>query len=421
MARIENHCQNKTQSHSKAEAKNNNPSLQPGDIEIINEVVRVYDAIMKDEDSTPLPHLANSIKLDDRQVIKFFLWGIIEKYGNAFVLIQPVMRPRRDSTGNTNGFLRPVRKVAEAVEKKAAISDEANSENREERMNEVINENATSGANAIGSQVGKKRSRRSKADPSNTFVRRSEVKEEGSSSLSGSSLTDKLDVDTPAANTMNNASNAPLPVERNIGMGGNEQGVLVGGMDEVEDCGGSSGMIYSIVGHTIPRSPPAASDTIANIRNEARLSRPRIRLLLTPEHLRTRQIDMMLISPGSIAPPLIQPGHRNSSLPQYPRAVQMVTCFPPFPPPGTYAQMRTNGGPLSPYHAFMQSNVSSQRIGDGMADSRSTGNAITTTFPPPFNPFYRPTASYRSPYGPLSIPDAINEDRRGSNSKQLPL
>ncbi|KAB8289487.1 hypothetical protein EYC80_010649 [Monilinia laxa] len=389
------------------------------------------------------------------------------------------MRPRRDSTGNTNGFVRPVRKVAEAIEKKAAISDGANSENGEERTNEVTNENMTSGANTSGSPVGKKRSRRSKADPSNTFVRRSsrrvggsveriddlvlnevlgENKEEGSSSLSGSSLSDRVDVDTPTANTMNNASNAPSPVEQNIILGGNEQGVSVGGMDEVEDHGGSNGMIYSIVGHTIPRSPPAASDTIANIPNEARLSRPRIKLLLTPRasanktnrHDPRRLSPKLLPAPSTppkntnfgpssslyLLPPSTPPNHMNNArriaqVPFPPASTSWPsqflapaisssntngTSFPPFPPPGTYAPMRTNGGPLSPYQEFMQSNVSSPRIGNGMPDSRSTGNAMTTTFPPPFNPFYPPTASYRSPYGPLFIPDAINQDRHGSNS-----
>lgn len=489
---------------------------------------------MKDEDPTPLPHLANSIKLDDRQVVKFFLWGIskdylflfrpfltspcsqfrstantttVEKYGSSFTLIrtfflpkrrsgkgdkpaEPVMRPRRDSTGNTNGFVRRARKVAKVVKKKkAAISDGADSENGEGKINAVVNENVTGGAHANGSPVEKKKSRRSKADSSSTFVRRSsrrvgasaekidgvvlngllgEIKEEeGSSSLNGSRLGDKMDVDTPAANTINNASNAPSQVEQNIDMGVNEQEALVGGMGEVEDRGGSSGMSYSTIDDNIPRFPPVASDTVASIPKEDRPSRPRIKLLLAPRTSANKRnkLDTRPSSPSLFPvpstppkntndgpsrslpslPPLSTPpnymsnAHRLALIPsipdfasstprtsttlppQFPALARFSSSinsasFPPFPPPGTYAVMETIGATLSPYQAFMQSNARSPHLGNGMADSTSTGDTTTATFPPPFNSFYHPTASYRSPYGPVSIPTASNEAQRGSNS-----
>ncbi|KAJ8061295.1 hypothetical protein OCU04_010358 [Sclerotinia nivalis] len=94
--------------NTKVEANNNHPSLKAEDIEIIKEVIRVHNAIcmslylsirrtivalskfpnsngvesktnvqitVNNTDPTPLPQFQNSIRYDERQVIKYFLWG----------------------------------------------------------------------------------------------------------------------------------------------------------------------------------------------------------------------------------------------------------------------------------------------------------------------------------------------------------
>ncbi|KAF7860790.1 hypothetical protein EAF04_008308 [Stromatinia cepivora] len=204
----------------KSKANGNHPSLKPEDIEIIKEVIRVHNAILNNTDPTPLPQFQNSIKYDERQVIKFFLWGRIEQYGSTFTLVSTfylpkrrpdgrggkhqkqadaVMRPRRSSLGNTFGFVRkPERKVDDAFVDASAQNGEKNGslegENGVEGNDVIGNGNRSesgsgNGTPAAGSSPlaknnpagknspgGKKRIVRLKlrSNTSNEFVRRSE-------------------------------------------------------------------------------------------------------------------------------------------------------------------------------------------------------------------------------------------------------
>ncbi|EDO04411.1 predicted protein [Sclerotinia sclerotiorum 1980 UF-70] len=197
----------------KSKANNNHSSLKPEDIEIIKEVIRVHNAILNNTDPTPLPQFQDSIRYDERQVIRYFLWSrVVRENNSTFTLISTyylpkrrpqgwgskqqkqadeAMRPRRDSRGTTYGFVRrPERKVDDAVEDTAVESGEP--EGSEVAANEdrgdigVGSENGTlamgtsphakqnpTGENSSG---GERRIRRLKlkSNTSHEFVRRSE-------------------------------------------------------------------------------------------------------------------------------------------------------------------------------------------------------------------------------------------------------
>ncbi|APA14844.1 hypothetical protein sscle_13g096140 [Sclerotinia sclerotiorum 1980 UF-70] len=196
----------------KSKANNNHSSLKPEDIEIIKEVIRVHNAILNNTDPTPLPQFQDSIRYDERQVIRYFLWSRVRENNSTFTLISTyylpkrrpqgwgskqqkqadeAMRPRRDSRGTTYGFVRrPERKVDDAVEDTAVESGEP--EGSEVAANEdrgdigVGSENGTlamgtsphakqnpTGENSSG---GERRIRRLKlkSNTSHEFVRRSE-------------------------------------------------------------------------------------------------------------------------------------------------------------------------------------------------------------------------------------------------------
>ncbi|QSZ30390.1 hypothetical protein DSL72_004913 [Monilinia vaccinii-corymbosi] len=427
----------------KAKARNNDPSLTPKDIEIISEVIRVYDAIVKGNDPTPRSHLANSIRMDERQVVKFFLWGTIEKYGSTFTLIrtfflpkrrpvkgqkpaEEVMRPRRDSTGNTNGFVRPVKKIAEAVEKNVASADESNEENGVEKMSIDVNEDVGHGATANGSPTGKKRSRRPKADANNTFVRRSsrrvggslekidgvELKEvlseveekEGSSSLGGSNLGDKVAVDTPAADSTHNAGSTSSPVEQRIGTGDN---------GEVRDRAGSNGLSNSISGHQMTSSPPDTNNTPANSTNNVPTPplmsffppstpsanttsnvrppppRPRIRLLLSPRTPSASNIN----NHAARQPPLNSPLPPSTTPANNP--TNRLSSLPTFLPPSTPPNNTTNDLPSAP---------------SSSPPPNAFWNQANNTYQLPLPTFLLPQAPRLSPSLPPVIPPASSTE-----------
>ncbi|CAD6446489.1 66934f05-7cad-4ba3-8b2b-371968fb8ebe [Sclerotinia trifoliorum] len=121
----------------KSKANNNHPSLKPEDIEIIKEVIRVHNAILNNTDPTPLSQFQDSIRYDERQVIKYFLWSKTREHNSTLTLISTyylpkrrpqggvskqqkqadeAMRPRRDPRGTTYGFVRrPERRVDDAA------------------------------------------------------------------------------------------------------------------------------------------------------------------------------------------------------------------------------------------------------------------------------------------------------------------
>ncbi|KAF5867658.1 uncharacterized protein Bfra_010633 [Botrytis fragariae] len=110
----------------KSKARNNHPSISPRNAEIIMETTRVYDAILKDEDPTPLPQFADSITYNKRQVNKFVLYDRHAKHGHITVMspcylpkrrpearvgkapkqVGTIIKPTRDPRGSTFGFIR---------------------------------------------------------------------------------------------------------------------------------------------------------------------------------------------------------------------------------------------------------------------------------------------------------------------------
>ncbi|KAF7951853.1 hypothetical protein EAE96_007151 [Botrytis aclada] len=174
----------------KSKARNNHPSITPRNAEIIMETVRVYDAILKDNDPTPFPQFADSITYDKRQVNKFILYNKHTKYDYITVMIpchlpkrrpearvgkvqkqvDPIIKPTRDPRGSTFGFIRT--EVA-AVEEEKEVEELTVEENKTVGGEKVSTKK--SGPAEKKTLTEKKRSSRlkSKLGTSDDFVRRS--------------------------------------------------------------------------------------------------------------------------------------------------------------------------------------------------------------------------------------------------------
>ncbi|TGO48015.1 hypothetical protein BCON_0255g00130 [Botryotinia convoluta] len=175
----------------KSKGRNNHPSITPRNAEIIMETIRVYDAILKDKDPTPLPQFADSITYDKRQVNKFVLYDRHAKHDHITVMspcylpkrrpearvgkvpkqVDTIIKPTRDPRGSTFGFIRGP-EVAVVEEEKEA-EELTVGENKAVGGKKVSTKK--SGPAGKKSLAEKKRSSRlkSKLGASEDFVRRS--------------------------------------------------------------------------------------------------------------------------------------------------------------------------------------------------------------------------------------------------------
>ncbi|TGO53265.1 hypothetical protein BOTNAR_0300g00120 [Botryotinia narcissicola] len=175
----------------KSKARNNHPSITTRNAEIIMETIRVYDAILKDKDPTPLPEFADSITYDKRQVNKFVLYDRDTKHDNITVMspcylpkrrpdarvgkvpkqVDTIVKPTRDPRGCTFGFIRGP--------EVAVVEEEKEAEELTVGENKTVGEKKVStkksGPAGKKTLAEKKRSSRlkSKFGASEDFVRRS--------------------------------------------------------------------------------------------------------------------------------------------------------------------------------------------------------------------------------------------------------
>ncbi|TEY35170.1 hypothetical protein BOTCAL_0601g00030 [Botryotinia calthae] len=202
----------------KSKARSNNPSITPRNVEIIKETIRVYDAILKDKDPTPLPEFADSITYDKRQVNKFILYDRYKKHHHITVMspcylpkrrpearvgkvqkqVDTTIKPTRDPRGSTYGFIRRP--------EVAAVEDEVEAE----RL--IVVENKTVGGKKASTKKNgpagkkslseKKRSERlkSKLGGSDDFVRRSSRRIDGAAPVSAGIF---INEGTPEPETLN--------------------------------------------------------------------------------------------------------------------------------------------------------------------------------------------------------------------------
>ncbi|TGO20909.1 hypothetical protein BPAE_0257g00140 [Botrytis paeoniae] len=186
----------------KSKARNNHPSITPRNAEIIMETIRVYDAILKDKDPTPLPQFADSITYDKRQVNKFVLYDRHAKHDHITVMspcylpkrrpearvgkvpkqVDTIIKPTRDPRGFTFGFIRGP-EVAVVEEEKGAeeLTVEENKAVGGKKVS--IKKSGPAGKKTLAE---KKRSSRlkSKLGASDDFVRRSSRRIGGAAAVS---------------------------------------------------------------------------------------------------------------------------------------------------------------------------------------------------------------------------------------------
>ncbi|KAM0150170.1 hypothetical protein ACHAPG_009002 [Botrytis cinerea] len=202
----------------KSKARNNHPSITPRNAEIIKETIRVYDAILKDKDPTPLPEFADSITYDKRQVNKFILYDRHTKHHHITVMspcylpkrrpearvgkvqkqVDTIIKPTRDPRGPTYGFIRGP--------EVAAVEDEVEAENLTVVENKTVGgkkaptkKNGPAGKKTLAE---KKRSARSKSKlgGSDDFVRRSSRRIGGAAPVSAGIF---INEGTPESDIMN--------------------------------------------------------------------------------------------------------------------------------------------------------------------------------------------------------------------------
>ncbi|TGO11495.1 hypothetical protein BTUL_0108g00110 [Botrytis tulipae] len=186
----------------KSKARNNHPSITTRNAEIIMETVRVYDAILKDKDPTPLPEFADSITYDKRQVNKFVLYDRHAKHDHITVMspcylpkrrpdarvgkvpkqVDTIVKPTRDHRGCTFGFIKGP-EVAVVEEEKEA-EELTVGENKTVDWKKVSTKK--SGPAGKKTLAEKKRSSRlqSKLGASDDFVRRSSRRIGGATAVS---------------------------------------------------------------------------------------------------------------------------------------------------------------------------------------------------------------------------------------------
>ncbi|TGO72666.1 hypothetical protein BELL_0430g00100 [Botrytis elliptica] len=202
----------------KSKARNNHPSITTRNAEIIMETIRVYDAILKDKDPTPLPEFADSITFDKRQVNKFVLYDRHTKHEYITVMspcylpkrrpdarvgkvpkqVDTIIKPTRDPRGSTFGFIRePEVAIVEEEKEAEELSLEENKAVGGEKVS-----TKKSGPAGKKTLAKKKRSSRlkSKLSASEDFVRRSSRRIGGAAPVSA-----VLDMDegTPGAEIAN--------------------------------------------------------------------------------------------------------------------------------------------------------------------------------------------------------------------------
>ncbi|KAF7886583.1 uncharacterized protein EAF01_011261 [Botrytis porri] len=186
----------------KSKARNNHPSITPRNAEIIMETIRVYDAILKDQNPTPLPQFADSITYDKRQVNKFVLYNRHTKHDHITVMspcylpkrrpearvgkvpkqVDTTIKPTRDPRGSTFGFIRGA-EVA-VVEEEKEVGESIVVEDKTEGGKKVsIKKSGPAGRKTLAE---KKRSSRLKAKvvASDDFVRRSSRRIGGAATVS---------------------------------------------------------------------------------------------------------------------------------------------------------------------------------------------------------------------------------------------
>ncbi|KAI9644531.1 hypothetical protein NHQ30_006552 [Ciborinia camelliae] len=387
----------------KSKAKNKHPSLKSEDIEIINEVIRVYDAIVNKQDPTPLPQFASSIKMDERQVVKFFLWGTIEKCGGIFTLIRTfylpkrrpdgrggkhqkpaemVIRPRRDSTGNTNGFVRrPERKDKSVVDENTEKGGETKGVKPQQETNGETRGNL--GEKRVQKNRGVKRARHS-----NTFVRRSERR------IGGAAVEKIVVLDGEEIGTKEDVREVQ---DRDMAVDG--ESVTSGDIGTIKDRGVSTGLSDSGLDDLMTSHPPAASHTNNTHPSPFNTFYPpgfRPGDSISTYLASANRKDKVYVSPFSIPLPSDQAFEKNGTI-------------------DGNGEKDINGDKGEIKNGESLRGLKDSSMGDSMASDPPAPTRTNNTYISPYNAFLPPEQPpYTSPYGPISR--AGNEIERGSES-----